>query len=88
VVRWSPVTQTITGEDATIIHYQVIVEVDEEPHPNAIGKRAMNIYVPASVTSLTVPNEFLEPSTAYKWEVLAIEESGNQTLSTTEFTTE
>ncbi len=88
VVRWSPVTQTITGEDVTIIRYQLIVEIDEEPHPNAIGKRAMSIYVPASVTSVTVPNEFLEPGTHYKWEVLAIEESGNQTLSSSEFTTE
>jgi len=48
----------------------------------------MSIYVPASVTSVTVPNEFLEPGTVYKWEVLAIEESGNQTLSSSEFTTE
>jgi len=88
VVRWNPVTQTITGEDVTIIRYQVIVEKDEEPHPNSIGKIGMSIYVPATVTSLTVPNEFLEPGTRYQWEVLAIEESGNQTLSSSEFTTE
>jgi hypothetical protein len=88
VVSWSPVTETITGEDVTIIRYQLIVEVDEEPHPHAIGKRGMSIYVPASVTSVTVPNEFLEPGTDYQWEVLAIEESGNQTLSSGTFTTE
>ena len=88
VVSWSPVTTTITGENVTIIRYQVIVEVDEEPHPHAIGKRGMSIYVPASVTSMTVPNEFLEPGTDYLWEVLAIEESGNQTLSSGTFTTE
>ncbi len=88
VVSWSPVTTTITGEDVTIIRYQLIVEVDEEPHPHAIGKRGLSIYVPASATSVTVPNEFLEPGTAYLWEVLAIEESGNQTLSSGAFTTE
>jgi hypothetical protein len=88
VVRWSPVTETITGEDVTIIRYQLIVEVDEEPHPHAIGTRGMSIYVPASVTSVTVPNEFLEPGTDYQWEVLAIEESGNQTLSSGAFSTE
>jgi len=88
VVRWSPVTQTITGEDVTVIRYQLIVEVDEAPHPHAIGKRGMSLYVPASVTRVTVPNEFLEPGTHYLWEVLAIEESGNQTLSSSEFTTE
>jgi hypothetical protein len=88
VVSWSPVTKTITGEDVTIIRYQLIVEVDEEPHPHAIGKRGLSLYVPASVTSVTVPNEFLEPGTDYEWEVLAIEESGNQTLSSGAFTTE
>jgi len=88
VMSWSPVTQTITGEAVTIIRYQLIVAKDEEPHPNAIGKIGMSIYVPASVTSVTVPNELLEPATRYEWEVLAIEESGNQTLSSGEFTTE
>jgi hypothetical protein len=88
VVSWSPVTKTITGENVTIIRYQLIVEVDEEPHPHAIGNRGLSIYVPASVTSVTVPNEFLEPGTDYKWEVLAIEESGNQTLSSGAFSTE
>jgi hypothetical protein len=87
VMSWSPVTQTITGESVTIVSYQLIVEKDEEPHPHAFAKRAMSIYVPPSVTSVTVPNEFLEPGTLYKWEVLAIEESGNQTLSSSEFTT-
>ena len=88
VMSWSPVTQTITGENVTIVSYQLIVEKDEEPHPHAFAKRAMSIYVPPSVTSVTVPNEFLEPGTLYKWEVLAIEESGNQTLSSSEFTTQ
>jgi len=35
-----------------------------------------------------LPQGFLQPGTAYKWEVLAIEESGNQTLSSGEFTTQ
>jgi hypothetical protein len=88
VVSWSPVTQTISGGPATIIRYQLIVEVDEEPHTNTIGKRGLSVYLPASVTSLTIPDEFLEPGTQYKWEVLAIEESGNQTLSSGAFATE
>jgi hypothetical protein len=46
------------------------------------------MYLPASVTSIAVPDGFLEPGTAYKWEVLAIEESGNQTLSSGEFQTQ
>ena len=88
VASWGAVTKTITGEDVNIIAYQLIIERDEEPHPHMIGKIGLSIYVPASVTSLTVPDGFLEPGTAYLWEVLAIEESGNQTLSSGEFQTE
>jgi len=88
VMSWQPVTQTITGRSVTIISYQLIVEKDEPVHLHAIGKRGLSIYLPASVTSLTVPNEFLELGTPYKWEVLAIEESGNQTLSSSEFSTQ
>lgn len=88
VLRWSPVSTTIDGDDITIVRYQVIVEKDENPPANSIGKNGMSIYVPGSVTSMTVPNEFLEPETPYKWEVLAIEESGNQTLSSGAFSTE
>jgi len=88
VMSWGPVTQTITGDAVTIVAYQLIVEVDEEPHPHAFAKRVLSVYVRPSVTSVTVPNEFLEPGTNYLWEVLAIEESGNQTLSSSEFSTE
>ena len=88
VARWGPVSKTITGADVTIIAYQLIVEKDEPPHPHMIGKIGLSIYVPASVTSLAIPDGFLEPATNYKWEVLAIEESGNQTLSSGEFQTQ
>jgi len=87
-VRWSPVTQTITGEDVNIIAYQLIIEKDAEPHPHMIGTFGLSMYLPPTVTTLTVPSGFLEPGTPYKWEVLAIEESGNQTLSSGEFETE
>ena len=53
-----------------------------------IGKIGMSFYVPATVTSVTVPDGILEQGTEYEWEVLAIEESGNQTLSSSEFETE
>jgi hypothetical protein len=89
LVRWAPVTKTIIGEDVTIIAYQLIVEKDAPPHPHMIGKMgSLSMYLPASVTSITVPAGFLEAGTAYNWEVLAIEESGNQTLSSSAFETE
>jgi hypothetical protein len=87
IASWGAVTQTITGDSVTIIAYQLIIERDEEPHPHMIGKFGLSIYVPSTVTSMDVPDGFLEPGTAYKWEVLAIEESGNQTLSSGEFQT-
>jgi hypothetical protein len=85
---WGAVNQTITGDPVTIIAYQLIIEKDVPPHPHMIGKIGLSIYVPASVTSMAIPDGFLEPGTAYKWEVLAIEESGNQTLSSGEFSTQ
>lgn len=87
VARWKPVTRTITGDPVRIIAYQLIVEKDVEPHPHMIGKLGLSIYVPRSVTSLAIPDGFLEPRTEYTWEVLAIERSGNQTLSSGSFRT-
>lgn len=87
VISWSPVDKTIDGSDVNIIAYQLIIEKDEEPHPNMIGKLGLSMYLPASVTQMTIPAEFLEPDTDYEWEVLAIEESGNQTLNSSSFST-
>jgi len=89
VASWGPVDKTITGDDVNIIAYQLIIEKDTPPHPHVIGKiGSLSIYVPASVTSIAIPDGFLEPGTAYLWEVLAIEESGNQTLSSSAFATQ
>ncbi len=88
VVKWGPVTKTIKGDGVNIIAYQLIVEKDEPPHKHMIGKRGLSMYLPPTVTSIALPQGFLEPGTPYKWEVLAIEESGNQTLSSSEFSTE
>jgi hypothetical protein len=88
LVSWSPIDKTIEGSDVDIISYQLIIEKDEIPHPNMIGKRGLSMYLPASVTQITIPKEFLEPGTDYKWEVLAIEESGNQSLMSSQFSTE
>jgi hypothetical protein len=45
------------------------------------------MYLPRSVTHIKVPDGFLQRRTAYDWEVLAIERSGNQTLSSGSFQT-
>jgi hypothetical protein len=75
VAGWKPVAER-GGIDIT--GYRVIVE-REDP------LRVFNADLPASVTSVTVPREYLEPGTDYKVEVQAIEASGNQTLTEVEF---
>lgn len=82
VISWQPVTQTIAGSlDLVIVGYQVIVE-QLEP------KRSLSMHVPASTTSVTIPSEFFAQSgTLHAFEVLAIEESDNQTITQGEFIT-
>ena len=87
LVSWEPVDETIDGSDVNIIAYQLIVEKDEAPHQHMIGKFGLSMYLPADVTQMIIPAEFLEPGTDYEWEVLAIEESGNQTLNSGSFST-
>jgi hypothetical protein len=87
VARWKPVSKTITGKPVKIIAYQLIIEKDVDPHPHMIGKLGLSMYLPRSVTRIEVPDGFLQPRTAYNWEVLAIERSGNQTLSSGSFQT-
>jgi hypothetical protein len=89
VADWEPVSQTINGDPTKIISYQLIIEQDVEPHRHMIGlPGSLSMYLPPSVTEIDVPDGFLEPGTDYNWEVLAIERSGNQTLSSGTFTTE
>ena len=77
VISWNPVTEP---EGIDIVGYQVIVERDQ-PH------RTFDADLPAAITSVLVPPQFLEPGTAYKMEVLAIDASGNQTITENSFRT-
>lgn len=92
VIEWLPVTTRFIGDGPVeIIEYQVILDqVDPGralPWVDGSTRRAL-INLPASVTSLTVPPEFLLPNASYEFEVLAIEASGNSTISVGEFVTE
>ena len=72
------VTESCVAASLTIEGYQVVVDSDDG---------SVIVELPADATSLTVPPEFLVLGTDYKFEVLAIEESGNQTITEAEFTT-
>lgn len=87
LVSWKPVTKALDGSNVNIVAYQLIIEKDEDPHPHMIGKFGLSMYLPPDVTQIPIPEEFLEPGTDYSWEVLAIEESGNQTLMSSQFST-
>ena len=88
VVSWNPVTTTISGGPVKIIAYQLIIQEVLPPHHHRIGKLGLSMYVLPTMTSVTIPDELLVPGKAYNWEVLAIEESGNQTLSSSAFITQ
>jgi hypothetical protein len=88
VVDWEPVTETIAGDPVDIVGYELIVEKDvDQPGLPGFSKTLLSIHVPAEVTSLTIPPEFLQPATAYKFEVLALEVGGNQTITESSFET-
>ena len=88
-IHWQPVTQTIPGvpngcrQPLSIVGYQVLVydaNAGESP-------QEFNVTVPGDQTSVTVPSQFLQPRTEYNIEVLAIEASGNQTITEGSFST-
>ncbi len=91
VIAWETVTTRFIGDGPVeIIEYQVILDqVDPlraEPWIDGKTRRAL-INLPSTATSLKVPPEFLLPIAGYEFEILAIEASGNSTISTGEFTT-
>jgi len=88
VVAWEPVSATIDGQAVSIVGYQVIVEEDAEPlFPQGFARPVFSVHLPASATRVSVPSEFMRDDACYKYEVLAIEISGNQTLASAAFET-
>ncbi|MGH8968765.1 MAG: fibronectin type III domain-containing protein [Actinomycetes bacterium] len=77
VIRWAPGT-TRPGVD--IVGYQALAVAEDG------SSKTLSVDLPASARRLPVPGEFLQPHTEYKAEVLAIETSGNQTLTEVTFT--
>jgi hypothetical protein len=78
LIRWKPVTGPILPSlgPVNIVGYHVIVyESGGEVTPQ------LDVDLPSNETSVKVPAQFLKPSTAYQFEVLSTEESGNQTIT-------
>ena len=81
LIEWNPVTEAILtanpdlGPVSIVGYHVVVVEAGGEALPQ------LDVDVPATDTSVTVPAEFLKPNTFYNFEVLSTEASGNQTIS-------
>ena len=85
IIEWDPVETDIWGgSEIEIEGYQVIVEAEAEDGPD----RHFSVTVPADTTMVTVPEEVLAAGMEFKFEILAIEESGNQTITESCFETE
>jgi hypothetical protein len=68
--------------------YQVIITKVDHEDPNGFSRPVYDVHIGPEATSLSVPGEFFEPETVYELEVLALETSGNQTISVGFFTTD
>jgi len=83
IINWDDVTLTHPdlgdpqGEAGVIeiFNYQVVVETELDDEFETV----FSVVLPPDVTSMTVPAEFLEQNDEFKYEVLAREESWNQT---------
>jgi hypothetical protein len=82
VMRWR---RAPAPRGSRIIGYQVLVE--RETELKALPVVTLDVMMPPTATRLRIPPGFLRPNTEYSWEVLAIERSGNQTLSSSTFMT-
>jgi len=81
VIAWQDVTQTVAGGPVNITGYEVIVTKEVADDPNGFSRPTYDVHMPPTENSLRVPVEFLEANTVYEVEVLALETSGNQTIT-------
>jgi len=73
VIAWNAVTTSIEDEPLDVVRYEVIVENDDVN---------FDVKVPADpAPQMTVPFEALQPGTEYAFEVLAVAQGGNQTIT-------
>ena len=81
-ISWDAVTEShpeIGKEgDVEIVNYEVVVEVDLELNGDEFTS-LFSVVLPPGVRSMTIPEEFLALGDEFKYEILAREESFNQT---------
>jgi hypothetical protein len=82
-IEWAAVTETVLGDPShlNIVKYQVIVE------DGNTGNK-FDILLPGTASSVKVPDNFLSGPGLHKVEILAVDATGNQSISEVEFVTE
>lgn len=83
IIRWRR-TPDPAPPESVIISYEVIVTKEQEDEP----KRVISVQLLPTQRSVRIPVEFLEPDKNYKYEIVAKETSGNQTITEVAFRTE
>ncbi|HXE75196.1 MAG TPA: hypothetical protein VNN18_06130 [Candidatus Xenobia bacterium] len=85
VIDWEPVTTAFPGSSpgVNVVAYQVIVE---QVKPQSV--RVFSITLPSSTTQVQLPPELIQSNAEYKFEILAIDASGNQTITESFFKTQ
>jgi hypothetical protein len=88
IIKWKKVNKPILPGfgPVSIVGFQVIVEREEVggvPAPLLV----FSVDLAANDTQVKVPPEFLQPNALYKFEVLQIDVTGNQTIAESEFVT-
>ncbi len=85
VIAWPKVDKTHpdlgeprNSDEITINNYEVVVEVEFEVDGEDFAS-VFSVILPPDVTSMTIPAEFIAQGEEFKYEVLAREESFNQT---------
>ncbi len=89
VIAWDDVTMSHPDADGpgagvqppeavTIVNYEVVVETEIEVNGEEFETK-FSVILPPEETSMTVPDEFIAQAEEFKYEVLAREESYNQT---------
>lgn len=86
VIEWNAVESTHPelgfpqgSPDISIYNYQVVVETELEGPGGEEFATVFSVVLPPGVTTMTIPVEFLSQAEEFKYEVLAREQSWNQT---------
>lgn len=79
-VEWQPVTTSQDGRPIVIRAYQVWVNKENHADANGFSRPNFDVHVGADTTSFVIPAAFFDAASIYEIEVVAIEETGNQTI--------